>query len=97
MWNQKGKNNYMEIKVDLEKAYNCLCWDFILETLNLSGFSTLIIKLIISCISTTSMQVIWDGQASETFCLTKGIHQGDPLSPYLFVLCIDRLAHIIKD
>nr|KYP50870.1 Putative ribonuclease H protein At1g65750 family [Cajanus cajan] len=42
------------------------------------------------------MQVLWNGEALETFKPSRGIHQGDPLSPYIFVLCLERLFHLIE-
>ncbi|PKI66165.1 hypothetical protein CRG98_013418 [Punica granatum] len=49
------------------------------------------------CVTTTTMQVLWNGEATEEFIPKRGIRQGCPLSPYLFVLCIERLAHRIYD
>lgn len=96
MRTSKGKTSYRMIKEDIEKAYDCLCQKFIQETLQKAGLPELLIKLIMGCFFTPSMQVLWDGQALEPFRRTRGIHQGDPLSLYLFVLCIERLALLTK-
>lgn len=47
------------------------------------------------CVSFVRMKVIWNGQLSDEFAMGRGIRQGDPLSPYLFVLCMERLSHLI--
>lgn len=47
--------------------------------------------LILHCISTSRMRVLWNGEALEEFHPSRGIRQGDPLSLYLFVLCIEKL------
>ena len=46
-----------------------------------------------ACVSTYSVQILWNGSAMEKFNPTRGIWQGDPFSPYLFMLCIESLAH----
>lgn len=48
------------------------------------------------CISNSSIQILWNGEMSESFNLTRGIRQRDPLSPYIFFLYIERLAQIIN-
>lgn len=91
------KVGMMAIKVDLEKAYDRLKWSFIQETLQLAGFASSIITIIMECISSVNMQVLLNGKPSPSFKPNRGIQQGDPLSPYLFVLCMERLTYIIRD
>lgn len=87
----------MAIKVDLEKAYDRLSWDFIYETLREFGLPTILVRLIMECITTATMQLLWNGEITEIFTPSRGIRQGDPISPYIFVLCIERLSHGIND
>ena len=46
---------------------------------------------------TTPMVVLLNGSKLDNFLLSKGIHQDDPISPYLFVLCVERLSYLIHD
>lgn len=48
-------------------------------------------------ITTVNMRVLWNEQKGEHFNLKKGMRQGDPISPYIFMFCIDKLSHMIMD
>lgn len=56
----------------------------------------MLVNVIYTCLSTCSMSILWNGTPTESFQPTRGIRQGDPLSPYLFVLCMERLIHVIE-
>lgn len=96
MKKKKGAMGWMAIKIDLEKAYNRLDWVFVRDTLQDIGLPGVFINLVWECISTSKMKVLWNGEALEEFSPSRGIRQGDPISPYLFVLCIERLFHMIS-
>ena len=93
---KKGKVGWMAIKVDLEKEYDRLNWGFIEDTLKDVGIPIKMLSVIMRCISSSSMRLLWNGQPTEEFVPSRGIRQGDPLSPYIFVLCMERLAHLIS-
>ncbi|PKI70142.1 hypothetical protein CRG98_009474 [Punica granatum] len=93
----RRKKGFMAIKVDLEKAYDSFTWDFIDDTLRVDGVPDVLRIAIMGCITTPTLQILSNGEASETFSMGRGIRQGCPLSPYIFLLCIERLGHIITD
>uniref|UniRef100_A0A803LHK0 CCHC-type domain-containing protein n=1 Tax=Chenopodium quinoa TaxID=63459 RepID=A0A803LHK0_CHEQI len=91
-----SKANLMALKIDLSKAFDCLEWSFIKDTLLSINLPSNIVNLIISCICNPRISLLWNGEVTESFSPSRGIRQGDPLSPYIFVLCLDRLSCMIQ-
>ncbi|GKU99672.1 hypothetical protein SLEP1_g12482 [Rubroshorea leprosula] len=87
-----GKFGDVIIKLDLEKAYDRLEWSFIREALVYFQFPSRVVDLIMSCISTSHIVILVNGDKSEKFIPSRGIRQGDPFSPYLFTLCMEFLS-----
>ena len=83
------------IKIDLNKAYDCLKWDFIKAVLRQVGFPKLWIFLLMECITTVSYSVLINGKPSPVFKPMLGIQQEDPLSLYIFILCIEVLSDLL--
>ena len=87
----------MAIKVDLEKAHDKIKWSFIREVLINANFPQNVISLIMSCVSSVSTSILFNGGNMEPILPSRGIRQGDPLSPYLFILCMEALGYFIEE
>lgn len=79
----KGNKGFMVWKIDQSKSYDKFNWNFIELVLSELQPSSLLIKLIMHCVTSASFQVIVNGDFSGYFKADRGLRQGDPLSPYL--------------
>jgi len=94
---KKGKVGYKAIKVDLEKTYDKVEWSFIREVLINANLPQNLVSLIMSCVSLVSTSILFNGGNMEPILPSRGIRQGDPLSPYLFIPCMEALGHLIEE
>ncbi|CAL9005576.1 unnamed protein product [Prunus brigantina] len=91
----KGKNEFVAWKIDLSKAYDRLSLNFIRDVLWEVVIRGRILELLMSCISSVQYKAVLNGELTEAFVPKCGIRQGDPLSPYIFVMCMEKLSHLI--
>lgn len=92
-----GRTTYFAWKIDLSKAYDRLRWEFIDAVIQDIGTPNNLKNLIMQCITQVRYRIMVNGALSDVVVPTCGIRQGDPLSPYIFVLCMDKLSRLIDD
>jgi hypothetical protein len=89
---KKGRLGHLILKLDLEKAYDRLEWSFIRKVLSFFKFPPSFVDLVLECVTISSFSILVNGGQLENFKPFRGIRQGDPLSPYLFILCMEYLS-----
>jgi hypothetical protein len=85
------------LKIDLAKAFDRVEWHFIVAALARKGLHDHFINLVHACISSPNFSVIVNGQSFAKFSSNRGIRQGCPLSPYLFVFAVNELSLALQD
>ena len=83
-------------KLDVEKAFDHVNWRFLMQLLEQSGFSTKWRQWIFLCISTVRFSILINGSPCGFFESSRGLRQGDPLSPLLLVLVMEALGRMLN-
>ena len=85
------------IVVDYAKAFDTIEWPFIEYCLNLFGYGNFITNAVKLLQKNSYSKIEQNGHFSDKIILSRGCRQGDPISPYLFVICAEVLSHVIRE
>jgi len=93
---RKGGRSGLSLKVDFEKAYDSVRWEFLYDMLHKMGFHNKWIRWIRGCMESATVSVLVNGSPTEEFKPKRGLRQGDPLASFLFLVVAEGLTGLVR-
>nr|KYP49583.1 LINE-1 reverse transcriptase isogeny [Cajanus cajan] len=94
---KRMKKPIIFFKVDFEKAYDSVSWEYLIYMLQRLGFNHKWIGWIRECLNTAFLSVLVNGSPTDEFPMRRGLRQGDPLAPFLFTIVAEGLSGLMRE
>jgi len=91
------KKDFLLFKVDFEKAYDSMDWGYLDSIMGRMSFPTMWRKWMNECVCTVTTSILVNGCPTDEFDLRRGLRQGDPLSPFLFLIAAEGLNVMMSE
>lgn len=91
---RQGNNGVLALKADMSKAFDRVEWGFLRGIMSKLGFCS---KWVMMCVSSVSMNILYNGSPVQSFIPQRGLRQGDPISPYLFIMITEGLSALLRN
>ena len=94
-YNKSSCHKSAMLKIDIRKAFDTVCWDFVIKVLEAQQFPPMFITWVKECISSPRFSVAINGELAGFFEGKKGLRQGDSISPYIFIMLMEVLSRLL--
>ena len=93
---KRRKKSGVIVKIDYEKAYDSVSWEFLYYMMERLGFCRQWISWIKECLMSASISVLVNGSPTKEFNPSRGLRQGDPITPFLFLIVSQGLSGMVN-
>ena len=92
----KGKKGNVALKIDISNVYDQINWKYLEATMRKLGFASHFIDMIMLCVTTVQYNINVNSDLVGLITPGRGLRQSDPLSSYMFIICVKGLSALIK-